>query len=524
MRHRRFLALLAASLLSGCSSLDDLMPSMPSMPSLPSLPDVQLTDIGIGTPTSTPAKITGLAVSDEPFAAQAGTATLAQGGSATDAAAAMFFTLSVTYPVAAGLGGGGICLVRDTRGRITEFDFLARAANSGGAYAVPGAVAGFYEMQKAFGTLPWQRDVAPAEAYAATGFPISHVLAQRLAVTANIIAQDPSLAAEFMAGGALKPEGGVAVNQPLSNTLSAIRMNGEDGFYAGPVAGSILAASAPGGRPLTQAELSAFHPTQTAARIVRTGEVTAAMPGPSTGAGVFIASLISNAGTGDPQTASVNALRRALDAFHIQSVPPDLGATGFAALDANGQAAACAVTLNGPFGSGHSADAGMVLAASPATPAGISGAFLTPMIVLDSSNRVTLAGAGAGGPNGSAAMAYALLRRRSGAGVMRPGDLRSTGLAPFATINTIACRDGLCVALPDPGGSGLGSSVDQPIASNSRRAKRDVIPGEAQPSAEGRGSTLVNFHVVVVVVVGGTLIPCTSELLLLPATRAALLP
>ena len=70
-----------------------------------------------------------------------------------------------------------------------EFDFLARAANSGGAYAVPGAVAGFYDLQKAYGTLPWQRDVAPGEAYAATGFPISHVLALRLAVTQNIIAQ-----------------------------------------------------------------------------------------------------------------------------------------------------------------------------------------------------------------------------------------------------------------------------------------------------------------------------------------------
>jgi gamma-glutamyltranspeptidase/glutathione hydrolase len=88
------------------------------------------------------------------------------------------------------------------------------------------------------------------------------------------------------------------------------------------------------------------------------------------------------------------------------------------------------------------------------------------MIVTDSDNRVTLAGAGSGGPNGSGAMVYALLKRRSGGGVMRPGDLRSTGLAPFATVNTIACQDGLCVALPDPGGSGLGSSVDQPIASN----------------------------------------------------------
>ena len=457
MGYRRLIALFTASLLTGCSSLDDMIPTMP---------DIGLSSVGIGTPTAQPAKTTGLAVSDEPFAAQAGASILSQGGTAADAVAAMFFTLSVTYPVAAGLGGGGICLVRDARGRTTEFDFLARAANSGGVYAVPGAVAGFYDMQKAFGTLPWQRDVAGAEAYAATGFPVSHVLAQRLAVTQNIIAQDPALAAEFMASGALKPEGSVVVNQPLSATLGAIRLGGADGFYSGPVADSMVAASSPGGRPLSQSELSAFRSTQTAARNLRVGEVSAAMPGTATGAGAFIAAVLSNAGSGAPEVAAVNGLRRALDSFHVQSVPPDLGATGFAALDADGQAAACAVTLNGPFGSGHSADAGMVLAASPAQPAGISGAFLTPMIVTDAAGQVALAGAGAGGPNGSGAIAYALLKRASGAAIMRPGDLRSTGLAPFATVNIIACQNGLCVALPDPGGSGLGSSVDQPVASN----------------------------------------------------------
>ena len=49
-------------------------------------------------------RTTGLAVADEPYAARAGAAILGEGGSAADAAAAMFFALSATYPVAAGLG------------------------------------------------------------------------------------------------------------------------------------------------------------------------------------------------------------------------------------------------------------------------------------------------------------------------------------------------------------------------------------------------------------------------------------
>ena len=66
----------------------------------------------------------------------------------------MYFALSVTYPVAAGLGGGGICLVHDpASGRNEEFDFLARNSASGGAFAVPGNVRGFAAMQSAFGVL-----------------------------------------------------------------------------------------------------------------------------------------------------------------------------------------------------------------------------------------------------------------------------------------------------------------------------------------------------------------------------------
>ena len=73
------------------------------------------------------AEHSGLAVADEPLAAKAGAAVLADRGSAVDAVAAMFFTLTASYPVAAGLGSGGLCLVRDAGGQVTEFDFLTKA-------------------------------------------------------------------------------------------------------------------------------------------------------------------------------------------------------------------------------------------------------------------------------------------------------------------------------------------------------------------------------------------------------------
>ncbi len=109
----------------------------------------------------------------------------------------MFFTLTATYPVAAGLGSGGICLVRDVSGQVTEFDFLTKAPKAGGYYALPGAVAGFATMHRLYGALPWQRIVAPGEAFASTGFPISEALGVAACARAE------SAAAGCWAGGGI---------------------------------------------------------------------------------------------------------------------------------------------------------------------------------------------------------------------------------------------------------------------------------------------------------------------------------
>ena len=149
MLSRRLIALLAAPLmlplmLGGCQTLE-------------SLGDHAAATVGLGD--DAPRAYTGSAVSqaqrsgivaaDEPLAARAGASVLTSHGSAVDAVAAMFFTLTTTYPVAAGLGGGGICLVSEANGQVTEFDFLTKAPRRAGAYALPGAVKGFATMQQA---------------------------------------------------------------------------------------------------------------------------------------------------------------------------------------------------------------------------------------------------------------------------------------------------------------------------------------------------------------------------------------
>src|ERR1700741_4655401 len=132
------------------------------------------TTLGFGSETP---KMGAFIVGDEPYAVRAAAEVMGKGGNAVDAVTAMYFALSVTYPVAAGRGGGVICLVHDPKsGRTEEFDFLARDASGGGAYAVPGNVRGFALLETAYGALPWQRVVSPAEGYAATGFTVSKAL------------------------------------------------------------------------------------------------------------------------------------------------------------------------------------------------------------------------------------------------------------------------------------------------------------------------------------------------------------
>lgn len=448
----RFIALLAAQalLLGGCQTLS-------------SLGDHAAATVGLGDDVPrayTASEVSevqqaGIAAADEPLAARAGAGALQSKGSAVDAVAAMFFTLTATYPAAAGLGGGGICLVSEAGGRVMEFDFLTKAPRRAGAYALPGAVKGFAVMHKLYGALPWQRVVAPGEAYAATGFPISQALAVRLAAAQNIVRLDASLAAEFLdETGNVRAAGSETRNLPLAESLGQIRLKGADGFYTGAVADRLIAYSDAQGGGISAAELQATAPLQGAARSRAVGNLVLWLPGARTGAGVFSTSMLDNLSRGRGGANTDLAVQQSLAGFGVASLPGDLGSTGFAAVDANGQAAACAVTLNGPFGSGRTATGtGIVLGATPSSQTGLASAFLTPMLAT-SGGAVTLAGTGAGGPKGAAAAIAAALDVARGRPLGKRGDLRGTGSAPYDAVNMISCNEQACIALTDPGGHG----------------------------------------------------------------------
>ena len=132
----------------------------------------------------------GGVATDEPRATLVGRDVLMAGGTAADAAVAIYFTLAVTYPSNASLGAGGACLVQDpdtddTADTVRALEFLpgvavgSASANPRRATAVPAAVRGMFALYSRYGRLEWGRLVAPAENLARFGHPISRALARK---------------------------------------------------------------------------------------------------------------------------------------------------------------------------------------------------------------------------------------------------------------------------------------------------------------------------------------------------------
>src|SRR5215831_5124435 len=156
-----------------------------------------------------------MVVTQEPLAADVGLAVMKSGGNAVDAAVAVGFALSVTYPFAGNIGGGGFMLVRMADGQTKFIDFRERAPGKATrdmyldttgaptkdsllgwrAAGVPGTVRGFELARNMFGrtnTVSWEKLLKPAIDLASKGFPISHAQMQSFHAYAKSLSQPTS--------------------------------------------------------------------------------------------------------------------------------------------------------------------------------------------------------------------------------------------------------------------------------------------------------------------------------------------
>jgi gamma-glutamyltranspeptidase/glutathione hydrolase len=221
----------------------------------------------------------GMVVTSQHLATRVGVDILQQGGNAVDAAVAVGYALGVVFPGAGSLGGGGFMTLQLADGRKTFIDFrekaplaatadmyldrdgnVIRGLSTKGylAAGVPGNVAGFELALAKYGTMKRGAVIAPAIRLAQRGFVLEQADAGMLAAVAEDFRADAPSAAIFLDKGEPFKAGQRLVQKDLARTLRRIAYNGAEGFYQGPIADAIVAASTRGKGIITKADLAQY--------------------------------------------------------------------------------------------------------------------------------------------------------------------------------------------------------------------------------------------------------------------------
>lgn len=200
----------------------------------------------------------GMAATSQPLATQVALDILKQGGNAIDAAIAANAVLGLVEPTGNGIGGDLFAIIWDAKteklyglnasGRspynLTLDYFKKNGYTSIPAYgplpvSVPGAVDGWFEMHKKFGTMDMQTILKPAIDYANNGFPVSELIAWYMEQGAKNLQKFPGFKETYMPNGHTPKKGEIFKNPGLAKTLDKIAKGGKDAFYKGEVAKTI---------------------------------------------------------------------------------------------------------------------------------------------------------------------------------------------------------------------------------------------------------------------------------------------
>jgi gamma-glutamyltranspeptidase/glutathione hydrolase len=249
---------------------------------------------------------TGLVVSTQRLASEAGAEILRQGGNAIDAAVAVGYAEAVVNPCCGNIGGGGFLTAHLADGRDIFINFRETAPaaasrdmyldGSGGvvggaslagwkAAAVPGSVLGLDTALVKYGTMSRSAVMASAIRLARDGFVLTDADADILAMGAPRLRHDPIAARIFLRPDGSSLRAGDRLVQPeLAATLQSIAEHGADAFYQGHLPEEVEAASRAGGGVLTAADFAAYRVIEAAPlSCIYRGYVILAAPPPSSG-------------------------------------------------------------------------------------------------------------------------------------------------------------------------------------------------------------------------------------------------
>ena len=240
----------------------------------------------------------GVVATSQPLAAQAGLEILKKGGNAVDAAVATAAVLTVVEPMMVGPGGDLFVIVYiakenklyalNASGKAPSGQTLARMNGLGYAWdpkdwapgsgmpqrgiltsTVPGAVWGWDEVLRRFGTMSFKETLQPAIDYAEQGFPISERIAVEWRLPPSLgpvpadpkrccTQRDPDAVATWYVNGRQPVAGQIFRNPGLARTYRILQQQGRDGFYKGAIARAIVDKSTSVGGTMTMEDLAAY--------------------------------------------------------------------------------------------------------------------------------------------------------------------------------------------------------------------------------------------------------------------------
>jgi gamma-glutamyltranspeptidase/glutathione hydrolase len=330
---------------------------------------------------------------------------------------------------------------------------------------------GLYLLHARYGSLPFESLIVPAEQLARFGTLVPRALANDIALVAGPLLADPNARAIFSRNGAPLAEGQTLLQPDLATTLTQIRIAGVGDFYTGALARRIVQASPLAGGPISLADLNGALPRLAPALVVpyRRDKV-AFLPPPADG-GLAAAAAFSVL-THDPSAlgaAGARALAVAArwrqggaDAQSLlttavppgAALPPLPASTSFVTLDKDGNAVACALSMDNLFGTGRVLPGlGILLAASPAAvPPPLYAAAIAWN---DNIHAFRAAAAGSGQDGAPMAVAVGMLNalrtnRPMVAPVPDPGRANV-----ISCVNYLPGENGSCAWATDPRDAGL---------------------------------------------------------------------
>lgn len=220
----------------------------------------------------------GMVVSAHPEASETGVLILQKGGNAIDAAVATEFALSVCYPEAGNIGGGGFMLIRMSDGSSDVIDYREKA--SLGAYrdmfldekgdlkegsstethlaaGVPGTVDGMIKVHGKYGRLSFREVIQPAIDLASKGFPVTEDQAGSFNRNKDYFLKMNAKPPAFVKDREWK-KGDILRQPELAATLERIRDNGREGFYSGKTAEMIIREMKRGNGIISEQDLAEY--------------------------------------------------------------------------------------------------------------------------------------------------------------------------------------------------------------------------------------------------------------------------